>query len=370
MRFRRGMLAATAMAMAVTPACGGSDGDQSGTTESASSAEGSSESARSVRPGRAPWSTGYFQAAIYSALLEELGYEVSNPDAHEYPPSEGYLAMAAGEFDFWANGWFSQHYTWFDRTLSDGSEVGEHVAVFGDQIPSGGLEGLVITKSVADLHGIESLDQINEDPELTALFDHDGNGLGEVFGCPEEWTCDDIIAEMIEFNGWSNLEQIRAGYPGLVATAIERVENELPVIQYVWSPSGYLASLVPGETVLWLSVGSSEQVLDGTTPGGFDFADADPAPLGDRCSAEPCWIGWEVADIRVAANRSFADANPSATELFERVELDIADIAAQNLLYDNGENTNADVERHARDWIDSHRSLVDEWLDAARTADG
>ena len=33
----------------------------------------------SVRMARANWSTGYFQAEVYRALLEELGYEVSDP---------------------------------------------------------------------------------------------------------------------------------------------------------------------------------------------------------------------------------------------------------------------------------------------------
>jgi glycine betaine/proline transport system substrate-binding protein len=188
--------------------------------------------ATTVRPGRANWSTGYFQAAVYSALLRELGYTVLGPELNEHPPAEAYLAMAQGEFDFWPNGWYSQHYTWHERELEDGSLVGEHLVVLGDQMAAGGLEGLVITKSVAAEHGIESLGQINDDPELTALFDADGNGLAEILGCPDDWTCDDIIDEIIEFNGWSNLEQVKAGYPGLVATSIDRVENAEPVIQY------------------------------------------------------------------------------------------------------------------------------------------
>lgn len=321
-----------------------------------------------VRPGRASWSTGYFQAAVYAALLERLGYTVADPSQHEYPPAEAYLAMAEGAFDFWANGWYSQHYTWHERELSDGTVVGDHLAVFGDQVPAGALEGLVITKSVADEYGIESLDQINADPELTALFDIDGDGRGEVFGCPEDWTCDDIIADMIDFNGWSNLEQIKAGYPGLVATSIDRVESGLPVIQYTWSPSGYLTRLIPGETVLWLSVGTSGNVLDGTTSRGFNFAHADPAPLGEECSADPCWIGWEAADIRITANKAFADANPVAVALFSLVELQVADIAAQNVRYDEGENTEADVKRHAEEWIAANRSLVDEWLEKSAAA--
>ena len=50
------------------------------------------------------------------------------------------------------------------------------------------IEGILITKAVAAEHGIRSLDQINGDPGLAALFDTDGDGLAEVHGCPEAWT--------------------------------------------------------------------------------------------------------------------------------------------------------------------------------------
>lgn len=365
---RRKVLAALVLAVCAG-ACSEDDSDSSSSTSSPPTAVEQPSSGPVVRPGRANWSTGYLQAAIYATLLGELGYDVADPAVHEYPPSEAYLAMAEGEFDFWPNGWFSQHFTWFDRQLDDGSVVDDHVVVLGNEIDAGALEGLLITKSVADEHGIESLAQINDDPRLAALFDTDSDGLGEVRGCPDDWTCDDIITEMIEFNEWSNLEHVGAGYPGLVAASIEAVERGEPVIQYSWSPSGYLTQLVPGDTALWLSVGSHDNVLDGTTAGEFDFSHADAAPLGDTCTDDPCWIGWEVADIRVAANKDFANANPVAAALFEAVELNVADIATQNVRYDNGENTEADIERHAQQWIESNRPLVDTWLETASSAD-
>ena len=125
---------------------------------------------------------------------------------------------------------------------------------------------------------------------------------------------------------------------------------------------------IPGESVLWLSLGDHDHVIDGTTEGGYDFSWAPAAPLGNTCSAEPCWVGWEVADIRVAANSDFAESNPVAMALFEVVELTIDDIAAASVHYDAGENTEADVRRHAAEWVADHRVLVDEWLATARSA--
>ncbi|MGI9643112.1 MAG: glycine betaine/L-proline ABC transporter substrate-binding protein ProX [Acidimicrobiia bacterium] len=363
----------TKFAFAVTVLAAACGGDDATTTDAAETrATGADEvvteleSVEVVQPGRATWPTGYFQAAVYSALLEELGYEVADPAANEYPPPDAYRAMAEGVFDFWANGWYSQHNTWHAETLANGDLIGDHLIVLGHQVPAAALDGLVITKSVAEEHNIRSLAQINDEPDLVALFDTDENGLAEIHGCPEPWTCDDIIDELIAFNGWSNLEQVKAEFPGLVGATIARVRAQEAAIQYLWSPSGYLEDLSPGETVLWLSVGDQDHVLDGTTPGGFDFSLAPPAPFGEKCTEDPCWIGWEVSDIQVTANRNFAEANPRASALFEVVELPIDDIVAQNVRYVAGENTEDDVQRHAEEWIEANREMVDAWLAHAR----
>ena len=75
-----------------------------------------------------------------------------------------------------------------------------------------------------------------------------------------------------------------------------------------------------------------------------------------------------MADIQVTVNKDFAEANPVAMELFKVVELTIDDIAAENVRYDAGEDSDADVERHAAEWIADHRPLVDKWLATARSA--
>ncbi len=77
-----------------------------------------------------------------------------------------------------------------------------------------------------------------------------------------------------------------------------------------------------------------------------------------------------MADIRVTANADFAAANPVAAALFEVVELAVPDIAAQNVRYDEGEDTEADIRRHAAEWIEANRPLVDSWLETASAADG
>ena len=52
----------------------------------------------------------------------------------------------------------------------------------------------------------------------------------QILGCPEDWTCDDIINENIAFAGWDNIEQTKAGYDAMVAEAVGRAADGIPFI--------------------------------------------------------------------------------------------------------------------------------------------
>ncbi|MEM9564648.1 MAG: glycine betaine/L-proline ABC transporter substrate-binding protein ProX [Actinomycetota bacterium] len=345
-------------------ATGGSDGAEAAVTGEALPGAGVD-----VTIGRATWSTSYFQAALFKALLEELGYRVTEPSANEIGPVEMYQTMAGGTVDFWSSTWMPNHTAFLDETTPDGPAVNTRVAQVGNLLPAGGLEGLVITRSVVEDNQIGSLDQINGDPDLVALFDSDGNGKAEINGCAVDWGCRKIIDEMLVFNGWENLEQLAPeDYDDAIDGLVERVDSGQPTMLYTWSPSGYLTRLRPGDNVLWLDMGGQDKLLDGSITPDYDFDELEPAPLGPACTSDPCHLGWAAADIVVTANNEFLDANPAARVLFEQVELKVLDVALANVKYDTGEDTEADLARHAQEWIAENRATVDAWLEVARAA--
>ena len=125
----------------------------------------------SVTMARAFWSSGYFQAQVYNHLLEELGYDVSDPSHLELNPSLAYLAMADGDFDFWVNSWYPGHLVWHESELPDGSVVGDHLTIVGEEIIAGGLQGFLVTKSFADAYGVYTMDALNDNASALAAFD-------------------------------------------------------------------------------------------------------------------------------------------------------------------------------------------------------
>ncbi|MCP3989505.1 MAG: glycine betaine/L-proline ABC transporter substrate-binding protein ProX [Actinomycetia bacterium] len=330
----------------------------------------------SVTMGRADWSTGYFQAAVYRQLMEELGYEVSDPADLELGPSLAYLSMAQGDFDFWVNSWYPGHLSWLGAEMPDGSEVGDHVEVVGEEMMAGGLQGFLMTKAFADEHGITHVDQLNDDPAILAAFDESdpvpGNGIADIYGCQESWTCDNIILNQIAFSGWDNIQETIAGYDAMMAEAVAKAEAGEPMLIYTWTPSAYITNLIPGDNVVWLAV---EEVLDDSNPAeqdGGEEHDQRPgqASIGaEQCpaaaDADNCQLGWIAADIQVTGNSEFLAANPAAAALLEQVILPVIDVSLANVEQANGRDTNEDIGALASEWIADNRELADTWIDAA-----
>ncbi len=335
---------------------------------------------RDITMGRGNWSSGYVQAEILHNLLEEMGYAVSPPSAGEFAPDLAYQAMANGEIDFWANSWYPGHLSWWEGELPDGSQVGDNLErIEGSLMQGGGLQGWLVTKSWAEDNGITTLDQINDDEDLWSQLDSDGNGKGEFFGCPEDWTCDDIMESQILFAGWDQLEQIKAGYDAMFAEFLVKAQQGEPAIMYTWTPTSYLAQAIPGETTMWISV-ANDSVLDDSNPleadGGEAYCQRCGETLGyqglgeDTCLQGPdgCQTGWEAADIEITANKDWLANEPVAREMFNQFKPPLIDLAIAGIALDASDGSDDAVAKIAGDWIAENRDLADSWIAASLAA--
>ena len=304
---------------------------------------------------RANWSTGYMQAAIYRALLTELGYDVSDPSQAELSPAEFYPALAEGRYDFWANGWIPHHVQYMNQ-----EDVYDTVRTVGWQMPAGGLQGILMDKATADAYGITNLDDIGDNPELAALFDLDGDGKADLMGCDQSWACREIIDDTIAHNEWQEtIEQVSANHADLFADSVRRHQRSERFLVYVWSPSTFTAQLVPGEDAIWLSMDSPLSTKD-------QIANL-PA---NECPGRPCKTGFIPADIQVVARDEFLEANPAAAKLLNLVNIPSSDVSQYVHQYLSGNSSEADVQAAADQWIADNRVSVDRWLALALVAGG
>lgn len=349
MRARKRAALALAVAMVFT-ACGDGDGD-------GGAAGGVGGDTREpITMARATWDTGFMQAAIYAALLEELGYEVSNPADLTRDANGFYPALARGEIDLWANGWFPLHDRYLTGTLVTGQTYERAITPIGTQVDNGALQGYLVDKQTADEYGITSMSDL-ADASIAQLFDDDGDGKADLVGCNEGWGCNLAITDhILELDWGGNVEQISGDYSDLMAGVETKIANGEPALFYTWTPNWTVDRLRVGTDVVWLESPSLPDTEGTTTVSGLA-----------GCASDPCDLGWVVNDIRAVANSDFLDDNPAVKRLLEVVQIPLDDIATQNAkMASADEYSDADIAADADAWIEANRQLVDGWLATAR----
>ncbi len=300
-----------------------------------------------VRMARATWDTGWFQAEIYRQLLERLGYEVAGPVTMDN--AEFFEAVAAGEVDLWANGWFPLH-----ESLLDDHPGAERL---GTQVLGGALQGYFADADAAAEHGISGLADL-ANPDIAQLFDIDDNGKADLIGCNVGWSCAEIIDHHIAAYGLSNtVEQVSADYSPLMTQVIDRYEAGLPVLFYTWTPNWTVGRLVPGRDVVWL-----EAPFPSLPPSQAQSEGRTLVSGVAGCPSDPCATGWPPNDIAVVANSAFLNANPPVRILLEEVSIPLEAILDQNAALITGLGDPEDIVNHAADWIETNARTVDEWL--------
>ncbi|NJL98294.1 MAG: glycine betaine/L-proline ABC transporter substrate-binding protein ProX [Synechococcaceae cyanobacterium SM2_3_2] len=286
-----------------------------------------------------------FQTEVVNIGLEQLGYDVRPAQELEYATM--HVAIANGDADYSAVHWTALHQEFFER---NGGEA--QMQRLGTIIP-GVLQGYLIDKATADAYNITTLDQL-ADPEIAALFDSTGDGQANLTGCNPGWGCELVIEHHLdayELRDAVNHDQGR--YDALMADTLTRFEQGDPILYYTWTPYWVSGVLTPGEEVEWLQVPYT------------DLPEAQGDLSEEDTTANGINLGFAVDQQQVLVNNDFLVANPAAARFFEEVQVPLDDINAQNNLMQEGEDSVADIRRHAEEWVANHQDLFDSWIASA-----
>jgi len=287
-----------------------------------------------------------FQTMLVMKALTELGYDVQPIKELEY--ATAYVAIGNGDGTFLADGWFPLHQDFYQEAGGDEKLYAEGV------YSPGALQGYLIDKKTAEAHDITNLGQL-KDPEIAKLFDNDGDGKADLTGCTPGWGCEKVIEHQLDaFELRDTVTHNQGSYSAIIADTITRYKQGEPILYYTWTPYWVSGVLVPGKDVVWLNVPFS------SLPGSR--SDVDTAlPDGSN-------YGFQANDQKIVANKEWAEANPAAAKLFSIMKVSANDISAENLLMRDGEDSEADIERHTDAWIKGHQEQWNKWLEEARAA--
>ncbi|MGB0694997.1 MAG: glycine betaine/L-proline ABC transporter substrate-binding protein ProX [Rhodospirillaceae bacterium] len=285
-----------------------------------------------------------FQSMVIAQALEDLGYSVSLTEPMAY--YDAHVAIAEGQADLLTFHWDPLH-SGFYADLGGADKMTR----LGSLVPEA-YQGYLIDKKSAIVNGIRDLDQL-KDPEFAQIYDIDGDGKADLFGCDQGWACAEVINHQIEAYGLSDTVTHHQGiYSEQVNTVIDRFHAGDPVLFYSWTPYWIAGEMKPGVYSRWLNVPFSS--LPGARAG-------EDTSLGDGRNP-----GFAVNTLRILARPAFLEANPAAAIVLEAATIDPEDISAQNLLMKRGESSPSEVRAHAKEWTDRHLSSYFDWLDAAR----
>ncbi|MGL4667374.1 MAG: glycine betaine/L-proline ABC transporter substrate-binding protein ProX [Saezia sp.] len=287
-----------------------------------------------------------FQTLLVSRALEKLGYTVKNIEIAEY--AIAYQSVANGNATFMAASWVPLQNNFYNGVGGDEKLYRE--GVYSDAA----LQGYVMDKATAERYNITRIDQL-KDPELAKLFDVNGDGKADLFGCTPGWGCQEAIDHQLDAYGLrDHIHHKKGSYAALMAEVLSRYKAGRPIFYYTWTPYWVSARLVLGKDVVWIQVPYS------SLPG--DQAGIDTAwPNGRN-------YGFTINTQHIVANRVFAEQNPVAAKLFSVMHLPVSDINLQNLRMSEGENQLKDIERHVDAWIKTHQSVFDGWIEEALQA--
>jgi glycine betaine/proline transport system substrate-binding protein len=308
-----------------------------------------------VKPARATWNTGFFQEALVRRGLEELGYKVKKPK--DLQNAIFYKSVALGDVDYWTNGWFPSHNSQLPKNFYDKADK------YGYVVKAGGLQGYLVSRRDVEKYHIQSLDDFKR-PEVKKAFDKNGDGKADLTACPPGWGCENVISHHMKvYNLENDINPVKASYEAGMAAALASLRNGEPIFFYTWSPNWTIFKLKPGQDVMWINVPkiipkeSQKSAVDRMTVSGIQGAVTDPIKLG-----------FVVSDIRIVANKQFAENNPAARKFFELFSLPLADINEQNTRMYEGEKSQKDIERHVDEWIKKNSEKWQSWLAEARSA--
>ena len=287
-----------------------------------------------------------FQSYLVGMGLEQLGYTVEEPIVAQMQAA--FVAVANGDATYYAAFWNPLHNSFQEKLGGQ-----EKLPMVGTLV-NNSIQGYLIDKKTADEYHITTINQL-KDPEIAKLFDVDGSGKAGLYGCASGWGCERVIEHHLDAYGLRNtVNHIQGDYNAIMSDAIERLRSGKSILYYTWTPLWLSGTLVPGKDVTWLTVEKTdlpdEQKDAVTTVDG----------IGN--------LGFSVNTQHVIVDPAFLAKNPAAKKWFEQIQIPIDDINAENLMIHDGENKEADVRRHATDWIKAHQSLWDGWIAEAKKA--
>jgi Ca-activated chloride channel homolog len=270
------------------------------------------------------WDGIYLPTYVMKTILEdELGYIVEIVNGASVP--EFFELVETGAADIFMSAWFPTNDFTFDQFPSL-VRVGRG---YGGQARDA-FEGWMASNTLASQYDVENIGDLF-DPNIIEALDYDGDGLGNIIGCPEAWACSQRHAEILEDYGLDSVYEINPipDEETMLDNINQRISNNEPAVFYMYQPVAF-----PEE-------GSIED--------------------------DAVWIGGTEPYLPLAFNRGltrsdFIATHPDIVHIMLNFEIPGADVGqAMRRVVEDGRSPDL-LSEIAAEWVEENRTLVESWL--------
>lgn len=249
--------------------------------------------------GKAPYEHISFINGVIKHVAEQQGYSI---DITEGDVGVMYLGVSQGEIDVYADAWDpTLHGPYIEKYKNDMEIIG----MLYEQAPLGwAVPSYVDIESIEDLKGRED--------------EFKGRIVGIEPSAGMMLTSEEII-EGYELD----YELLNGSTIGMLTELQRAINNEEPMVFLAWRPHTMFQQF-------------DIKLLE--DPKGF----------------------WQYDDIKVAVANGFKEKAPDLYRFLENLKIDIEDIEAGMLRFEEGE----DPEQVTKEWVEEHRAEIDQWLES------
>src|SRR5699024_5785166 len=100
-----------------------------------------------VEPALPTWQSAKPVLAIFTVMLDDLGYKVEKPKVLSNPIFYQSVTRKEGP-DFWTAGWFPLHNTQLPKDFK------QHASIVGTIVKNGAVQGFLVSKKAAEKYHI------------------------------------------------------------------------------------------------------------------------------------------------------------------------------------------------------------------------
>ena len=207
-------------------------------------------------------------------------------------------------------------------------------------------QGLCATRMTAEKHGVTSVHDLT-DPDKTALFDTNGDGLGEMWIGPQGWASTEIWLIRAKSHGFAETLELVTTDETLANAALdEAVRRERPYVLYCYTPHTMFTKhdLVfleepPHDPAKWRIIRRKDD------PDWLEKSDAG--------------VAFPLTHLHIHWAKSLDKSHPDAAALLANVKLSAEQVTEMMFEVDEKKRGVGEV---AREWVDKNGALVESWL--------